>query len=182
MVYPATIARSMEELKVAVVSQKPVIVLKDDSSFWKIEGEIKKAIVAGKGSSIGGKSMAVGATGALGAIALLALNAPAGLAYLFAGGVITTVAGAGMKITGKISQKIFMRNYRQYVPLFDYNNRYVFFFKMAGEARIEDNDRPWIEIGGVYPQMPSSVELRLPNGMSAPNHIDGTVLKFEEKF
>ncbi len=165
MTYQATIADTKEEFQAAVGNQKPVIVLRNEACFWEVEDAAKKAAGTKGIKRVGNTIMLVG-----GAAALL---------LSFWGGIAAVVAGGGVKLLGSTAAKAFRKHFKEYGYIFDYNSRYVFFLKLTGEAKIETGDKPWVDIGGLYPESATEVELRLIDGSSVSNRIEDGILKLD---
>lgn len=165
MTYQATIADTKEEFQAAVGNQKPVIVLRDETCFWEVENAAKKAAGTKGIKRVGNAIMLVGA-----ATALL---------LTFWGGAVTLALGGGVKLLGSTAAKAFKEHFEEYGCIFDYNSRYVFFLKLTGEAKIETGDKPWVDIGGIYPETATEVELRLVDGSSVSNRIEDGILKLD---
>lgn len=170
MTHQAEIVGTENELRTAVVSQKPVIVLKNEDMFWKIEKQIRGAMGSRKVEKAGNVVM-------LGGGATVGVALGIGAAALFWPAVAVLAAGTGTKVLGNIGDKAFRRHFQNYTSFFDYNSKCVFLLKYRGEGHIEAKDKPWIDIKNVYSPLPTKVELRLPDGTSFSNRIENGIMK-----
>lgn len=113
--HKVTIANSKRELKVAVKSSSPVIILEDEEFFWEMEKSLKKNKVAKTTKKAGN----IGAV--LGGLCLVALGM--GITLL-ACGVVATALGLAVD------------DLKEYDILLNYKARNVILIKKTGKNKV----------------------------------------------
>lgn len=169
MIYQPTVVKSENDLKAAVTGQKTVIVLQEEKVFWELEAAERKVLNTHKNTRAGGNALMAGGAAAIGLSVAAFFSLP-----VLIGGAAAVAIGGGTKLLGGA---VTIERLGDYTVLFDYENRYVFLVKAAGESKVEENDKPWINLKEVYAQMPEHLALRRADGTRIKNRVENGILK-----